>query len=356
MGTGQFGGPLGIGGVSAGSIGSTQLANDAVTNAKLRNSAALSVIGRSANSTGDPADIAAVAASGAVLREASNVVGFGTIATAGLADAAVTSAKLRDSGGLSVIGRSANGAGVPADIAADNGAGGVLREAGGVLGFGTVAAAGIGTAAVTNAKLRDSAGVSVIGRSANSTGVPADIAAGSNLQYFGRRANALGFFALNEDDIGWVISRQTLGADAQDVSFTVDGNVDEVVEIEVYGLVAISTLSIVYNDGSTTVQSNVANTSRAAGTITAGTTMPVNDGPLGLRLVFFLKLIDAQERVGFGKIVSADNTGAGQNLMDLSWSWPNTTDNVTTIILRSSSATGFKSDVQAICRRRKLSA
>lgn len=42
---------------SAGS-NATTITNDAVTDSKLRNSAALSVIGRSANSTGDPADIA----------------------------------------------------------------------------------------------------------------------------------------------------------------------------------------------------------------------------------------------------------------------------------------------------------
>jgi hypothetical protein len=42
---------------SAGS-NATTIANDAVTDAKLRNSAALTVIGRSANSSGDPADIA----------------------------------------------------------------------------------------------------------------------------------------------------------------------------------------------------------------------------------------------------------------------------------------------------------
>lgn len=43
---------------SAGS-NATTIANDAVSDAKLRNSGALSVIGRSANSTGDPADISA---------------------------------------------------------------------------------------------------------------------------------------------------------------------------------------------------------------------------------------------------------------------------------------------------------
>jgi len=44
---------------------------------------------------------------------------------------------------------------------------------------------------VTNAKLRDSAAVSVIGRSANSSGDPADIAAGANDRFLARVANAL---------------------------------------------------------------------------------------------------------------------------------------------------------------------
>lgn len=59
--------------------------DDAVTDAKLRNSAALSVIGRSANSTGDPADIAA-ASDGDVLRRSGTSIGFGTILAASVSD------------------------------------------------------------------------------------------------------------------------------------------------------------------------------------------------------------------------------------------------------------------------------
>jgi hypothetical protein len=70
------------------------IADDAVTNAKLRNSGALAVIGRAANSTGDPADIAATAATDAVLRESGSALGFGTVATGGLANDAVTTAKI----------------------------------------------------------------------------------------------------------------------------------------------------------------------------------------------------------------------------------------------------------------------
>lgn len=62
------------------------------TNETLRPSAALSVIGRSANSAGTVADIAA-ATDGHVLRRSGTSIGFGTIATDGYADNSVTNAK-----------------------------------------------------------------------------------------------------------------------------------------------------------------------------------------------------------------------------------------------------------------------
>jgi hypothetical protein len=68
-------------GSGTGSFAAT-IANDAVTDAKLRNSAALSVVGRSANSTGDPADIAA-ASDGQVLRRSGTTLGFGAVDLAG---------------------------------------------------------------------------------------------------------------------------------------------------------------------------------------------------------------------------------------------------------------------------------
>lgn len=72
----------------------TAIGANKVTDAMIRQSGALTVVGRSANSTGNVADIAAVAASGAVLRESGSTVGFGTIATAGIANSAVTLAKI----------------------------------------------------------------------------------------------------------------------------------------------------------------------------------------------------------------------------------------------------------------------
>jgi hypothetical protein len=150
--------------------------NDVVTDAKLRNSGALSVIGRSANSTGDPADISGTASSDQVLRVSGTTLGFGTVATAGIANNAVTDAKIRQSAGLTVIGRAANSTGDVADIGAGVD-GYVLRRIGTLLGFGPITTAGIDDDQVTNAKLRNSGALSVIGRSANSTGDPADISA-----------------------------------------------------------------------------------------------------------------------------------------------------------------------------------
>lgn len=94
-----------------------ELADNVVTDAKLRNSAALSVIGRSANSTGDPADIATTPASDAVFRESGSTVGFGTVATGGIADTAVTNAKLASMAEKRLKGRAAGaGSGAPQDL------------------------------------------------------------------------------------------------------------------------------------------------------------------------------------------------------------------------------------------------
>lgn len=79
------------------------VAANGITDVKLRDSAALSVIGRFANSAGDPADIAATATSDAVLRESGSTLGFGTVATGGIANAAVTYAKIQNVAATSVL-------------------------------------------------------------------------------------------------------------------------------------------------------------------------------------------------------------------------------------------------------------
>lgn len=90
-----------------------------------------------------------------------------TVATADLDDEAVTYAKLQDGAGLSVVGRAANTGGVNADLVA-SADGQVLRRSGTTVGFGTVANAGLDSMAEATIK----------GRAAGTgTGAPTDLTA-----------------------------------------------------------------------------------------------------------------------------------------------------------------------------------
>jgi hypothetical protein len=127
--------------------------------------------------------------------------------------------------GLSVLGRSSNTSGQLADIVAATDTQ-VLRRNGTSIGFGTVnlssgdavsgtlistsfpalsgdvvtavgnTATAININAVTDLKLRDSAALSVIGRSANSLGDPADIVASANGLILQRQGDVLAFSKL----------------------------------------------------------------------------------------------------------------------------------------------------------------
>lgn len=109
-----------------------------------------------------------------------------------LDDRSVTNAKLRDSAALSVIGRAGGTSGTPGDIVAGSEAH-VLRRSGGVVAFGQVATGGIANNAVDNTKLRDSVGLSVIGRSPNALGDPGDIVAGTDGHVLRRSGTSVGF-------------------------------------------------------------------------------------------------------------------------------------------------------------------
>lgn len=96
---------------------------------------------------------------------------------------------------VSVVGRSANSAGAWADIAAsadDR----VLARTSGTLSFTNISAAMLAANAVTDAKIRQSSGVSLLGRSANSTGDIADITASADGQVLARQGGALAFTAI----------------------------------------------------------------------------------------------------------------------------------------------------------------
>jgi hypothetical protein len=71
-------------------------------------------------------------------------------------DASITHAKIEDSAGLSVLGRAANTSGVKADIVAATD-GEVLRRGGTSIGFGQVVAAGLAADSVESAKILDEA-------------------------------------------------------------------------------------------------------------------------------------------------------------------------------------------------------
>jgi hypothetical protein len=136
--------------------------NDAVTNAKLRNSAALSVIGRSANSTGDPGDISASAASDAVLRESGSALSFGTIATGGIANNAVTLAKLATQATNTVLANATSGAAVPTAFAVGTNA--VLGRVAGNIVAAQLVNAQITDGTILFAKIGDIAQSRIVGR------------------------------------------------------------------------------------------------------------------------------------------------------------------------------------------------
>jgi hypothetical protein len=180
--------------------GTLTISNNVVGNAKLRDSGALSVIGRSANSSGDPADISCGSASDGVLRESGSVLGCGTIATGGIANQAVTLAKLQNVTTDRLLGRDTAGTGSPEEISVGGGleftgSTGIQRSA--LIGD---VAAGAGSNSTTiqpnvvsNGKFRQSGALSLVGRSANSTGDVADIpaSAGSSCA-FRENSNAIG--------------------------------------------------------------------------------------------------------------------------------------------------------------------
>lgn len=87
--------------VTSGTVDGRDVSTDGATLDGLASGAALSVKGNATNATAAVADIAA-ASDGHVLRRSGTAIGFGTIATAGIADGAVTGAKIAQSGTLDI--------------------------------------------------------------------------------------------------------------------------------------------------------------------------------------------------------------------------------------------------------------
>ena len=176
--------------------GAVDLADaDAVTGllpiANIANLAGLSVLGRSANTTGVMAAI--TGADGQVLRVAGTALGFGAIVTAGITDGAVTLAKLANATASSVLGRSAATAGVYADIVSSADGQVLRRDVGGVVSWGAVnlADADAVTGKLPLANIVDGPATSVLARAAGTSGVFAALAAGADGVVLQRAAGVL---------------------------------------------------------------------------------------------------------------------------------------------------------------------
>jgi hypothetical protein len=164
-------------GSGTGSFAAT-IAADAVTNAKLADMAALSVKANATNASANPTDVAA-STTGHVLRRSGTALAFGTLEAGAFptGPGIVTPAMLNNGTALSVLGVAGNAGAARADIAAAND-GEVLRRSGSAVGFGTVATAGIADDAVTNAKAANMAQATIKGRASGAgTGDPTDLSA-----------------------------------------------------------------------------------------------------------------------------------------------------------------------------------
>lgn len=195
----------------------------AIDLSKLATQAALTVVANATNGTAVPTAVAA-GSDHQVFRRSGTALAFGAVNLA--SSAAVTGllpfANIADGSALSVLGRSANSSGVMASIAGTDGQ--VLRVSGTTLGFGTIATAGIADDAVTLAKLVNPTGdgvflygsssawvetttLKVVGGTALSFG--SDPATGAQLNYSttavaeGRRTNATDavLWAWTSDDL-----------------------------------------------------------------------------------------------------------------------------------------------------------
>jgi hypothetical protein len=123
--------------------------------------------------------------------------------TADVINDSITFAKLQNIATDSLVGRDTAGTGDPENILLNatlsmDGSGNLQRAA---LTGDVTASAGsnsttIANNAVSDAKLRDSAATSVIGRAANSSGDPADIAGSAQNQVLAYRSSALAFTAI----------------------------------------------------------------------------------------------------------------------------------------------------------------
>lgn len=126
----------------------TTIANDAVTFAKMQNSAAagLSVVGRSTNSAGDFAEIAAGADGQVLRRGSSSSLAFGTLLSSSFADGTIAAARMTATASQRLFGRNTAGSGNGEEVTLSQ----VLDWAGATNGFVLYRSGGVWTANTPN--------------------------------------------------------------------------------------------------------------------------------------------------------------------------------------------------------------
>lgn len=169
----------------------TSIGTNKVVDSMIRQSAALSVIGRSTNSTGNIADIAG--ANNQVLRVSGSVLGFGAV---DISTAQVTGrlafANLTQGSARSVLGVTGN---TTADVASIQGTADqvlVVNGAGSALAFGTVATGGITNSAVTYAKIQNVTAARLLGNPTGGAAAPSEISLAGGLSFSGTTLTAAG--------------------------------------------------------------------------------------------------------------------------------------------------------------------
>ena len=154
----------------------------AITNEKIRESVALSVIGRSGATDGYVADITSTATEGNILQVLSGALDFGKLTINSFVDGTVTLAKLANIGTDKILGRDTAGSGVIEELTLGSslsfsGAGVIQRAAltGDVTASADSNATTIASGVVTNAKLSNVATATFKARSTAGTGSPEDL-------------------------------------------------------------------------------------------------------------------------------------------------------------------------------------
>jgi hypothetical protein len=166
--------------ITAGGV--TAIGTNKVTNAQFRQSGALSLVGRSANSTGNVADISATPASSCVFLESSSTLTCALIATANIAASAVTYAKIQNVTAARLLGNPTGGAAAPSEIslgatlAFSGSALQTVAMTGDVTSSANAFATTIAANAVTNAKMATMAANTVKANATAGAAIPTDFA------------------------------------------------------------------------------------------------------------------------------------------------------------------------------------